>query len=802
MIRRTILPVISVIIILWGMLPGYGQNRIGDWQSFTNMMDVYGIHAVGDSIYAATGGGLLVYDIQSEQFAQITNIRDLTHTDFRDILFDHNDRLWLAAGSPRGDVNIWEPGSGLHQVIPLDQTSTIALTELTLHENSVFGAAIRNLEPTVIHYTRLENGEYDFKDFYNQFPVVITDILDIAVYRDQVYLATPEGVIRSDPLDEDPNLKADTSWEMFTFDTAPHDISAFLTEQDQLYLADTLKVYRYDGNTVNLLEGEDFPGQTHAMRMVGERLLVGTSRGLYRRDQEEWQLLGGREIPVRAMTESEDGTLWIGSGGYGIATWNGAEGVWQFRQPNCPFANQFSAMTVSPDGLLIAANTRGVAIYDGNRWHNVLNYNKMPAQDRGLVDLLAVDNGESYWSADTIRARAARPYNAVIRGQDQLFVSHEGSGVLQLNIRDYSEYQDYDTTNAHLTGSAGIGTGGPNFIVTRDVAVDNEGVIWIANAFPSNGNALAAISPDGAWMHFNLQASGVGLALNHLPREIAVDNQNRIWIGSGQKESDPQSRGGIGMLDYAGTLFDTSDDQWFWFNQSHGLSGMHILSLSITSDNELFVVSTGERRVQSYRIPQGINSSTEVRFSTDQTELFLSNFSISKSYVDVRDNTWFIEEANGVKMRKSNGELLNGAEGYNTGNTPLINDNVYTVTSNPKTGVVYFATEFGISAVTTPYAAETQNFSEIYTFPSPYYVPNTQAMVIDQLPDESEVKVMTLNGEVIRTLTAADNEVRNRQAFWNGRDEQGNLVGSGVYFLYCYTQDGQVETTKALVIRK
>ena len=66
--------------------------------------------------------------------------------------------------------------------------------------------------------------------------------------------------------------------------------------------------------------------------------------------------------------------------------------------------------------------------------------------------------------------------------------------------------------------------------------------------------------------------------------------------------------------------------------------------------------------------------------------------------------------------------------------------------------------------------------------------------------DKSEVKIMTLNGVVIRTISK--DEIKGYQAFWDGRNNEGTYVGSGVYLLAFYDSKGTSSIKKIAVIRK
>ena len=58
---------------------------------------------------------------------------------------------------------------------------------------------------------------------------------------------------------------------------------------------------------------------------------------------------------------------------------------------------------------------------------------------------------------------------------------------------------------------------------------------------------------------------------------------------------------------------------------------------------------------------------------------------------------------------------------------------------------------------------------------------------------------MSLNGLVFRSINKS--EVKGYQAFWDGRDDEGNLVGSGIYLIAVYNNNESL-IGKVAVIQK
>ncbi len=768
------------------------------------MLSIRSLAAESSAVYAATDGGLLIFHPETETFEQITGIQGLSHTDLNDITVDKNGRYWVATGVPNGDVNIWDPKSGMYDVISLeDRGSTISTKKLAVYQNRIFGAATRNIQSIVIEYQQLSNGEYDYKDFYDQLPAGIGSINDIQVFNDRIYLATDGGLVRSLPLSQDPNLKTLDSWQLMNFAPFSNDLTSMTQLNNTLYFSVGSELWSYDANSLQQITVTVRTDSIYTVSAAGGRLYLGSGRGVFEEAQDgSWEQVGKPAFRATAITVNANGTLWAGTTEYGIAKFNADSASWQFYKPNCPLGNQFTSMVVDNQGRLIAINRNGISIRDKDTWYNLVNTSRTSGAIRPF--LLDGNQDPRYWIATPITYRSAHAYAASIDNDDNLYISHEGAGVLRLNLNDYSDLVVYDTTDSHLSGSQGIGSGTPNFIVTRGIALDQNENLWIANAFAANGNALTVRTKNGQWYHFNVFDTQYPNPLNLLPRQISVDNQNRIWVSSQLKGDNPNSNGGLAVLDFGADIANKSDDHWYYIKQSNNLSGMDILSMAINRNNRLYVISNGENRVQSYRIPSVLPSPTDLQIQTELSDQFLKNFGVTGAFTDDRSNMWFTTSDNGVKLLQSNGVIVqqNGIYGYTTENSQIMSDNILTITSDPNTGVTYFATDLGISALTTEFAQPKKDFADIYTFPSPYYIPNDVKMVISQLPDEVEVKILSLTGKVVRTLTPQDGEVKNRQAFWDGKDEKGDLVGSGVYFLYCYTQEGKTETTKALVIRK
>ncbi len=151
---------------------------------------------------------------------------------------------------------------------------------------------------------------------------------------------------------------------------------------------------------------------------------------------------------------------------------------------------------------------------------------------------------------------------------------------------------------------------------------------------------------------------------------------------------------------------------------------------------------------------------------------------------------WNKSRLNGTQLLKT----------LNTKNSFLPSDVITSLAIDEKTGRIYVGTDEGLTSFDTPSILPVESFNGLTIFPNPLKLNNEPKLVtIDGLIRNSDIKIVTVSGKLIRQFSAPG----GRTAFWDGRDENGNLVNSGVYIVIAYDQEGNnVETGKIAVIRE
>ena len=115
-------------------------------------------------------------------------------------------------------------------------------------------------------------------------------------------------------------------------------------------------------------------------------------------------------------------------------------------------------------------------------------------------------------------------------------------------------------------------------------------------------------------------------------------------------------------------------------------------------------------------------------------------------------------------------------------------------------GLAYIATKLGVSKFKIPFASEIDKVDQIDIFPSPFRIPSIYPLIINGVPEQSSIQIMTLNGTIVKTIDS--NEINGYQASWNGVGMNGRDVGSGIYLVLIISKKHKISIMKKLAVIK
>jgi hypothetical protein len=94
----------------------------------------------------------------------------------------------------------------------------------------------------------------------------------------------------------------------------------------------------------------------------------------------------------------------------------------------------------------------------------------------------------------------------------------------------------------------------------------------------------------------------------------------------------------------------------------------------------------------------------------------------------------------------------------------------------------------------------------VYNYPNPFSSGTYFTFILTQVPDEVQIKIYTIAGRLIKEIKLSEIELSTNfnKIYWDGRDEDGDMLGNGVYLYKVIAKKGdQVQTTiqKLAIVR-
>ena len=465
--------------------------------------------------------------------------------------------------------------------------------------------------------------------------------------------------------------------------------------------------------------------------------------------------------------------------------------------PNAPASSKFTALKVLQDGRLVGASSNGLSIKDFNGWRNILevkvngsdNINNYYDYSEFIADTIPFDFGDAV--ADIEEGPDGLVYLA-IEGTYPTFSNPErqGGGILILDVDDPTNITAIDTSIlSYYTSSSSSRP----YIVVKDIEFDQLGNLWVANAYSTNKNAPIHVrNVDNIWRSYG--SSETSVKISQSPISLAFDNWSRLWFGAFKAEEanlGVYPDGGIFVLDYDDAAVQPSS--FFWESILYNKT---IWSIGFSNNRLYYLTTTG---LNYFDINNGQNP-----IVGENLYSYFPNISFgggSKVKIDKQGNVWTSSTTQGIHVLLENTTYWPTINGLRQNNSPLLSDEVYDIDFDEERKLAYIATSKGISVLKIPFGESYDSYDKIKIFPSPFKLNKHEFLIVDGLPFNSSMKILTLDGMVIRDVKSSGLPVDGDQLKWDGKNDSGEYVASGVYLLSIIGSSGENTFEKITVIR-
>jgi hypothetical protein len=312
-------------------------------------------------------------------------------------------------------------------------------------------------------------------------------------------------------------------------------------------------------------------------------------------------------------------------------------------------------------------------------------------------------------------------------------------------------------------------------VIGGRVVTDDNGRTWLPCYYPDKGcDALMVTLRDGEQSSngTGFEAFPIVIQTHVTParvyRWMVIDQNGTKWMGADGSDFE---RPGLLYFNDHSTPLDKTDDVWDLMTTDDGLPNNQQTSLAVDEDNQVWVGTPSGLAVLSN--PTGVVY--EHQAPSLRTIRLLADLPIHAIAVDALNQKW-IGTDQGIFVLSPDGTELNGR--FTSANSPLVSDNVFSILAVNATGDIYIGTDNGMSKISTA-AVESSSSSTLSVSPQPFVVPAAEPLRIIGLPAGASVKILTVSGSLDKEFDSPGGSV----AFWDGLDQSGKVVPSGVYII-------------------
>ena len=749
-----------ILILLQMTAAASGQAEVGDWMTYTNTNFIRQIEIVNNDLWCATSGGVLRIQTAAGTTDKYTNVNGLGCIDVLSLSVDRVGKLWF--GTNGGGVSTYHPADELwNTYTEFDGIAGKVSGAVLATEDRIWVGTEEGISLFAWNETQ---GEYFWKENYlSERRVPVRNVRDFLDRDDEIWVATEDGIARARYQHPEyvPNLQDSASWTNYTTRNGLLD-----NEVDCLVLVDTtiwagtgrgVSIF-HEGTWISQMEG--MPANTKIFDLIfyEDAIWAGTSRGLYVYRDSWIQDLGGEAIT--SLDVDNQGWLWLGTEDNGVLTIQGEETI-----------------RYAGDGPNENNIERVVVDHQKNVWVTTL----APVDPDYIAKACRLAQGEWTVFDDSDGLRTGSRLLGLLPDDDgRLWFGSWGRGVSVLDdqgtlIKEDDAWTYFNQDNSALRGILQ----NPLYVVVTGLKQDLQGNIWFLNYLGVESGLVVCDSTCTEWMAYSIRD---GLAYTEV-QSLAIDQEGIKWVGTTQE--------GMSRFDDAGTPFNKEDDDpefaWTTYSETSADPSRMIDNDNVTSicvdGNDIVWIGTSAGVMQYERF----------YFSTVSG---LLNESVNVVASDARDNIW-VGTDDGLSFYDVGADQWTH---FTTGNSDLVSDRIQDIAVDAETGVIWIATDRGLNRYESGIIPPVINMKSISVYPNPFFPDECQnPLTIAGLADGSTVTIYTLAGELVRELHMLRNNLN--QIHWDGKNEAGACVSSGIYLFLATNQVGLSRAGKIAVIR-
>ncbi len=767
---------LTLATLLLSVVTLTSQNFEDEWIGHFSYVSIKAISQGNDKIYAAAENAVFSYDLSTKEIETISTINGLSGGLISTLYYSDNFGL-LIIGYESGLMEIIADGDeNVLTVVDILNKPTIPPDTKRINHFNEFDGKLYIAAQFGISVYDLAALEFGDTYFIGDGGAQI-DIAQTAVKEPFIWAATRNDGLRRAQVNNN-NLIDFAQWSVYSGGnwTGVEELG------NNIYAARPNQIFRVTGGAENVAS---YPNNIVDFVSHDNKLVVTFENRVLVYDASFNQIASASTIPDVEEFEFQSGLA------FGDFLYLGTTEVGLFQTT---FTNM-QTISILPDGPLFNSSF-SIDASPGQLWVSfgdvTVNFDPYPLTKKGISNLR-----EGEWTNinyDELTETLGKEANDLVRVRinpndpNQVFMSSFQKGILE--IEDQSPFKIFDESNSSLDITEIMGVPSAAFgIRIFGLDFDDQGNLWAVQAKDENG--LIQITPQGQLQQFDISnvfnfssISSSPLALT----EVETTQENYVFFGT-------VSDGLIGYNPTNGAFNIISEDAG-----NGNLPNKTVRALALDNNNRLWIGTLEGLRVlfspgSIFDENANIDTQPIIILEDGVPQELLFELTITDIEVDGANNKWIATASSGVFYLSPDGQET--LRQFNTDNSPLPSNNVQDIAIDGFTGAVYFATLNGLVAFDGTSTAPRDNLDNVYAFPNPVRPGFAGNVTIDGLTANANVKITDISGNLVFETTSEGGSVQ-----WDTTAFGKYKVASGVYLVIITGEEAlETKVAKIMVVR-
>ena len=420
-------------------------------------------------------------------------------------------------------------------------------------------------------------------------------------------------------------------------------------------------------------------------------------------------------------------------------------------------------------------------------------------QRNACIQILNNDNWFIYQD-DNISQNTGVGYKDIVcldynpKDQKQVFAGGR-NGLYEFYDGKFKNYYNY--TNSLIERFDGISK---EYELITGVKFDKDGNLWILNS-QAPTQSLIEFNTNGEWIShtkselMKLDDGGFrNKSLGSL-ENMMIDSKGLLWFVNNHwtipslyfyQFSTDTIKAFTTFINEDGTIVnvgsvrtiaeDKNGDIWIGTN----VGPLLLEYKEITKESPIFI---------QVKVPRNDG--------TNYADYLLNNIDITSIAIDGANRKWFGTKDNGIYLISNNN--LEQIQHYTKENSHLLSNEIESMAIDEEKGIIYIGTPNGLCSITTDATIANTKVDKdnVWAYPNPVRPEYSGPITITGLSFDSDIKIVSTNGSLV-------NQGRSNGGTytWNGRDQEGRKVSSGIYMVETASNQGEKETVCKIAIIK